>query len=462
MSTNNEKNYEAQFHDRDLHKCHESIRIIKARLVVRYPFFGILASGMDIKESKKIPTMGTDGKTLYYNPAYIIGVEKSIDDSDGSRYKEYMKNIKPDLTEEQLDTLCKGLTDRNMVAQVTHQILHCIFRHFLRRSGRDLDLWDRSCDYAINSIIQQEHIGTLPDNSLLRDDFTSMGAEEIFARLKEEQENGGGGGGGTYDYHMSPERVQKDGGANSDGEATSVQTFEEMLEGNLDRFQENVRGAAQRTAGKLPAGVQRLIDELDDYKIDWRQHLNCTLRALIRQDMSFRNPSRRSWVYERTFKKYMNAKKIILPGLLPEETIDIAIAIDLSGSISQVMCKDFLTEIVGITKCYKSFKILLMTFDTQVYNPQVFEGTDPYELLEYEFHGGGGTLFECVWDHMKEEEYVPKQLIVFTDGYPCNTWGDPTYCETLFLVHTEGYHSDNKPVSTFGTTLYYEWENSNN
>jgi hypothetical protein len=42
---------------------------------------------------------------------------------------------------------------------------------------------------------------------------------------------------------------------------------------------------------------------------------------------------------------------------------------------------------------------------------------------------------------------------MFTDGYPCGSWGDEDFCDTIFIV--KGNTSANAP---FGQTVIYEKE----
>jgi predicted metal-dependent peptidase len=78
---------------------------------------------------------------------------------------------------------------------------------------------------------------------------------------------------------------------------------------------------------------------------------------------------------------------------------------------------------------------------------------DMDEFMDYELGGGGGTDFDCCFDYMKEEGIQPKKFIMFTDGYPWNSWGDESYCDTLFVVH--GEHGDRSPIAPFGITVPY-------
>jgi predicted metal-dependent peptidase len=78
---------------------------------------------------------------------------------------------------------------------------------------------------------------------------------------------------------------------------------------------------------------------------------------------------------------------------------------------------------------------------------------EAHELEEYEPQGGGGTDFEVNWTFMEENQIQPKKFIMFTDGYPCGSWGDEDFCDTIFIV--KGNTQANAP---FGQTVIYETE----
>jgi predicted metal-dependent peptidase len=136
------------------------------------------------------------------------------------------------------------------------------------------------------------------------------------------------------------------------------------------------------------------------------------------------------------------------------DTIDIAIAIDASGSLSGPMLKDFMSEVKGIMETFRDFKIKLWSFDTQVYNYKEFSMENLDEIMDWSPGGGGGTLFECNWEFMKREDIEPSRFVMFTDGYPNSTWGDPDYCDTLFIIHGAP-----QITAPFGLTAHYEEKN---
>jgi predicted metal-dependent peptidase len=73
------------------------------------------------------------------------------------------------------------------------------------------------------------------------------------------------------------------------------------------------------------------------------------------------------------------------------------------------------------------------------------------EIKEYEIIGCGGTDFACNWDFMEENEIEPDKFIMFTDGYPYGSWGNPAYCDTLFVMH-----GTNSIIPPFGEYTYYQ------
>jgi predicted metal-dependent peptidase len=123
----------------------------------------------------------------------------------------------------------------------------------------------------------------------------------------------------------------------------------------------------------------------------------------------------------------------------------------MSGSIGEAQGKDFLSEVKGIMESFESYKIHVACFDTEVYNLQQYNSENLDTIEDYELAGGGGTDFDSIFRHLKDEQIEPKRLVVFTDGYPCGSWGDPNYCDTVWIIH-----GDRNPNPPFGTFALYE------
>jgi predicted metal-dependent peptidase len=203
-----------------------------------------------------------------------------------------------------------------------------------------------------------------------------------------------------------------------------------------------IQSAAAAGAGKTPAGIMRLIKDLTEPKINWRELVRQEIQSIVRNDYSFQRPNRKSW-----------HSGAVLPGMKEATTIDVAISIDMSGSIGDEDAKTFLSEVKGILDQYEDFKVNLWCFDTDIYNHKEISQDNSFDLEEYEPQGGGGTMFEVNWQFMQDNGIQPKKFIMFTDGYPCGSWGDEDYCDTIFIV--KGNTSAEAP---FGQTVIYEKE----
>ena len=141
----------------------------------------------------------------------------------------------------------------------------------------------------------------------------------------------------------------------------------------------------------------------------------------------------------------------IMPGMRNDDMIDIAVAVDMSGSIGEAQGRDFLSEVKGIMESFDQYRIHVFCFDTAVYNPQQFDSENLEDIADYELVGGGGTDFDAIFNYLKEDQIEPKRLVVFTDGYPWGSWGDENYCDTVWIIH-----GDRNPNPPFGTWALYE------
>lgn len=390
----------------------------RVQLLLNHPFYGNLATRLIIVDgSGWIPTAGTDGRHLYYNVDFFSK-----------------------MTREEIDFV------------VAHEVMHCVYDHMSRRGSRDKRLWNCSGDYVINLELVDNRIGRLPTtiDGLYDTRFRNMFTEEIFDILKEENDNGkGDGDADSFDVHidMSPDGDDSGDSDGQKGDSTGkngpIPLSKEQKHQIKDEIKQAVMQAAKAAgAGNTPAGVKRLINELTDPQMDWREILNMCIQSCIKSDFTFQRPSRKAW-----------GSGIYLPGMLNDFMLDVDIAIDTSGSISERMLRDFLGEIKGIMEQFAEFKLRLWTFDTAVHNMQEFssDGDGLESLLEYDIQGGGGTEFMVNWDYMEENGIEPHKFIVFTDGYPFGSWGNEDYCDTVFLI------SGNKEiVAPFGLTVYYE------
>ena len=378
-------------------------KLITARvgLLLRQPFFGNLATRLElINASDWCNTAATDGRHFYYNIDFV-----------------------------------KKLSAKQCEFLFGHEVLHNVFDHLSRREERDARFFNYACDFAVNQILMDERIGERIDQVqiCLDNKYRGKSSEEIYDELMKnvkfvDAEEYLKMLGDLLDDHLDWEEGEGEGNQEGDGNKEGKgrpKYSKEELKKIRDELKEAMVAAAQASgAGRVPAALQRFIKDLTEPKMDWRQMLRMNIQSIIKSNYSFMRPSRKGW--------HIGA---VLPGMMNDETIDICIGLDMSGSIGTEQAKDFISEVKGIMDEYVDYNIKLWCFDTEVYNLATFTADNGEDLMSYEIKGGGGTDFDCNYEFMKKHNIEPKKFIMFTDGYPCGSWGDEEYCDTLFIIH---------------------------
>jgi predicted metal-dependent peptidase len=394
----------------------EKLTTARVGLLLKAPFFGNMATRMRLIDATDwCPTAATDGRGFYYNIDFV-----------------------------------KKLSVKKLEFLFAHEILHCVFDHFGRVGSRDRMLANIAQDYAVNQILVDERIGEkITEVQICLDSkYRGMAWEEIYDELYEKAEKITMPEllkqlGDLLDEHIKEqEGAGSDGDKTKDGKGKPSLTKEEAQKIRDEIKQAMIQSAAAAGAGKVPAGIQRMIKDLTEPKMNWRQLVQQEIQSIVRNDFSFQRFNRKS--------AHSGA---VLPGLKEDVTIDVAIAIDMSGSIGDDDARTFLSEIKGIMDQYQDFKINLWCFDTEIYNHQAITHDEADQLESYEPQGGGGTDFEVNWQFMRDNDIQPRKFIMFTDGYPCGGWGEEDYCDTIFIV--KGNKDAEAP---FGQTVIYEKE----
>jgi predicted metal-dependent peptidase len=387
-------------------------KLVSARvgLLLRASFFGNLATRLKlINADEWCATAATDGRNFYYNTRFI-----------------------------------EMLRPKEIEFLFGHEVLHCVYDHFGRRGDRDPQLWNIANDYCVNGDLVKHNVGEkITSVPCLYDrKYDGMSSEEVYDQLYENATKIDIGKllDQMIDEHLDGEG---DGDGDEEGEGSGRPKLSaEDKQAIKDEIKEAMLAAAATVdgAGNLPLGVKRLIQQLTEPQMNWREILRMNLESTIKADYTWMRASRKGW--------HMDA---VMPGQKPDEMIDVAVMLDASGSISQDMLRDFLSEIQGIMDSFPSYKIHVVTFDTECYNPAHYDSDNLDSMIDYEVSGGGGTDFDCIFTYLKAEEITPRRLIVFTDGYPFGSWGDAEYCDTTWILH-----GTTTIVPPWGTHAYYD------
>ncbi|MCB1638190.1 MAG: hypothetical protein KDI15_05025, partial [Thiothrix sp.] len=171
------------------------------------------------------------------------------------------------------------------------------------------------------------------------------------------------------------------------------------------QWQQRLAGAARqaRQAGKLSGVMQRLVEELLQPRLPWRQLLAHYLTSLARDDYSHTRPSSR------------RGDPAIFPTLRSRQ-LQAVVALDVSGSVSDRELQECLSEINAI-KGQVHAGITLIACDAAIVDgfPRRFE---PWEeiTLPSRIAGGGHTDFRPVFDWIDTQDQAPDLLLFFTDA----------------------------------------------
>ena len=389
-------------------------KLVTARigLLLRAPFFGNLATRLKLVNADSwLTTAATDGRNFYYNT-------------------EFVNKLKP----------------KEVEFLFGHEVLHNVYDH-LSRVGldRDLRLFNCAADFCVNADLIEQRIGDKITPCLYDVKYKGWSAEEVYDDLYENAEKIDIGQllEQMIDEHLDGEGdVDDSDGDKKEGEGRPRLSDEERRQ-IKDEIREALLQAAQAAGvGNVPAGVKRLIKDLTKPVVNWRELLEQQIQSTVKDDFTWMRPNRRSW--------HLDA---IMPGMNPGTQIDVVVAIDMSGSIGEEDASLFLSEVKGIMEAYDEYKVRVLTWDTDVYNPVLYTSENMEDISTYEPGGGGGTDPHCVWEWLKENDVEPKKLIMFTDycffGFRPNEIKD--YCDTVWVIKG---NPDVEPE--FGVWAHYE------
>lgn len=356
----------------------ERIKKARSALLISQPFFGTLALGLELVEDGKVETIVTNGRHLRFNPEWA-----------------------------------DALPMPNLEAVVAHQVMHCAFGHIFRREGRDAKLWDDACDHVVNHELAACQFD-LPQGSLMNPQFKGMTAEAVYSVLHQKEEPGddqpGAGGqsqpgsgraGGTDPGQPSPGESATGRIEDAVDEEGDPADAAEAAQQEAD-WQTAVAQAAQvsRASGRLPGAIERAMESLLAPRVDWREALMRYFKAKAKEDYNWSRPNRR----------YL---PIYLPSLDSQRIGPVAVAIDMSGSITQKMIDQFVSELLEIRDEVKPEEIVVMAFDTRVRGEALRIRDD--EPIEIKARAGGGTAFDDPVRVLDEMGIEPEVLVYLTD-----------------------------------------------
>lgn len=348
----------------------EKITKAVSAIVLDDPFYGYLILSRRIIEDVNTDTASTNGACIKYNPKFVA-----------------------DLTISQLKGLLK------------HEVMHIAHMHHLRRGNRDPNKWNKAADYAINSILIEAGV-ELPSGGLYCDAYKNLSTETIYNQLPDENERGGGEG----------ERPGWNWGNVEDAPDAHDEATRNELEQDVKTEVINAHNAA-KIMGKLPAGLDRLVEKIQQSKMPWRTILARFFRATTKDNETWRRPNRRYLTHN-----------IYLPSRYTNALGPIVVGVDTSGSVNSEELTQFFGCISAILKQTKPESIHVVYCDNAVANTQKLTVRDlPLTVNTFKPKGGGGTSFCPVFEYVEKQRLKPAALLYLTDMQGSFPDRAPTY-----------------------------------
>jgi len=337
----------------------------KAKMLLTQVFFATLVMSTPMVVDATLPTAATDMLTIFYNPAFI-----------------------------------EGLTLPQVMFVLAHEVMHIVFKHGLRRGSRNHQLWNFACDYAINLMLLESGFELIP-GCLVDPKYKGMSAEQIYDALQKEMDEENKRRKANGEGKAEPGDLHKDTSGMGDDVQEPANMDAEAKAKAEQRIQQQVAQAASmaRMAGKMPAGVARLVDEILNPTVPWQD--------LLRDYMTRVSKDNESW--SRRNRRFAS---VYLPSRHGNRMGEITIIGDTSGSITNQELARLASEVSEIAEAVNPERIRIVWADASVAGEQEFEAGEPIIAKP---QGGGGTDMRVPLQHI--EQYEPEIAVLVTDGY---------------------------------------------
>jgi len=406
-------------------------KAISTRLWIEHPFLANMALRLGVNYVRKDDDPAwawSDGLTTYIN---ISALEKAED-------------------------LQGVLTVDNIYFLVGHELLHIINLTNSREHGRNHTLWNMATDYEINDLLITNStrngirgVGKMPQNDKLKSKenpegliglyeskYHGMSAEQIYDELikefppmpqsfgmggQDDDQQQNGGSGNDQDQSNSNGKGQSGGSSNMAPNGSGQRLLDDHdREGqNLTQAQINrLKAEISQTVKSMEAsgqgcgkGCSTIYDRMAEWifkepPVDWRSFLNHYLKSWIKDDYTWRKPSRRS-----------QGAGVYLPTNLQVATIKIALAIDTSGSVGDKELQDFMSHIHSILKCFKRFDLDVWCFSGNVHEDtlQHYDQTNA-DIRVQKISSTGSTDIASNFKFLDDRNEKYDVFIILTDG----------------------------------------------
>lgn len=394
-----------QLSDADLLTAKKKVTTAKVAVITspEFIFYGAIIAKLKFIYDESLPTAAVDGIHMIFNPSFIL-----------------------------------GLTHRQTVFVLMHEVKHLVYKHIERLGDRDHKLWNIAGDYVINNFLDTKKFDLTP-GVLLDHQYDGMSTDEVYFRLREQQKQ---------DPSSIPEPDHEDllpankygvsKGSTTANQAAASAYMDQAIAEGMVKAQSEARNGNVKGIGNIPGDIVRYYEELVKPSVPWQTVLQRFLFGVAKTEYTYRRLGRRS-----------EALGYPIPSLHGQSMDCIDFAIDTSGSVSEEDFKQFMSEICEVFRTFSPQHIGIHQFDDIVQDSRKVCSLE--EFRQIEFKGGGGTTIGPVLDLYKEND--AKALVVLTDGYFYHDVTQDPRKPVIWAIY-------NNPafVPLFGTAVHFKLE----
>ncbi len=331
-----------------------------------------------------------------------------------------------------------------------HILLHNLYRHWLRPADIRREIWDLSCDIAVEQMMEAgkvKSLGSLPQTAQKCLAFLGgypLAAEVIAHRLEA----------GKLPYSPTELKEAFSFDDHACWERNPSAVVQARWEKALLRVAGQSRGSGGRRRGVNPGIMEEEAPPAKSSRTDYRRILRQFM--VPREEIELDEDSF-DYIYYHLGMEQYGSMPLIEPLEYKEvyRLEELVIAIDTSGSCSEEAVGRFLDEtwelLAGQENFFRRMNVFFIQCDCEVRDVTCICSRDDWKNYRQriQIRGRGGTDFRPVFreiSRLREEKKLKRMraLIYFTDGdglYPLT----PPDFETIFILLKEKCRPDLVP-----------------
>ena len=288
------------------------------------------------------------------------------------------------------------LTPAQAAGALVEQLYHIALLHEWRKGNRDTELYQKACDQVARHLVLKSNYELPPDTTPPNPDYENCSTEIVYNYMEQEQQRKKNNQNQNQNQNDS---LGNDINKNSKGNQQAQQKVTQALQ-QSSAANEAVTGKSFSNFGEE---FEKLFKEITEGKLDWKTILQKWLNDLTQGDLSFYRFDRRMIQFDMYFPDRINQQHIN----------KVALAFDVSGSVSEKQIKYFLDEMKAIKAQLDPEVIDVVSFNHQIVDIFTVKKQDNFD--EVNLNVDGGTDLFPVFEHYNKPENKPEFLIVFSD-----------------------------------------------